>query len=228
LPPPIPPALQCSHNRRSRRRADFLVGYQDQALADRYRELVQRARAKEQSLDSGAHLPFTEAVAKAYFKTLAYKDEYEVARLHADSGFLDRVRKEFGSDAKVRFHLAPPLLPGGVDSRGRPRKREFGAWMIPVFRILAALHRLRATKLDPFARTGDRRLERELVAEFEQTFATLLERLSPGTIADATEIIRLYLDIRGFGPVKEQAAAEIRGKIAARLAAGAEGTRQAA
>jgi indolepyruvate ferredoxin oxidoreductase len=210
------------------RRADFLVGYQDQALADRYRELVQRARAKEQSLDSGAHLPFTEAVAKAYFKTLAYKDEYEVARLHADSGFLDRVRKEFGSDAKVRFHLAPPLLPGGVDSRGRPRKREFGAWMIPVFRILAALHRLRATKLDPFARTGDRRLERELVAEFEQTFATLLERLSPGTIADATEIIRLYLDIRGFGPVKEQAAAEIRGKIAARLAAGAEGTRQAA
>jgi indolepyruvate ferredoxin oxidoreductase len=100
--------------------------------------------------------------------------------------------------------------------------------MIPVFRILAALRRLRATKLDPFARTGDRRLERELVAEFEQTFATLLERLSPGTIAAATDTIRLYLDIRGFGPVKEQAAAEIRGKIAARLAAGAEGTRQAA
>lgn len=210
------------------RRAEFLTGYQNRALADRYLALIQQARDKETSFSSNDNLPFTEAVAKAWFKTLAYKDEYEVARLHVDTGFLDRIKKEFGDKAKVRFHLAPPLLTSGVDSRGRPLKREFGAWMIPVFRILAAMRRLRGTKLDLFGLTADRRLERQLIAEFEQTFATLLRGLSPENVAAATETIQLYLEIRGYGPVKERATAGIRERIAARLAGYAHVTRRAA
>ncbi|MGH8195276.1 MAG: indolepyruvate ferredoxin oxidoreductase family protein, partial [Woeseiaceae bacterium] len=210
------------------RRAEFLTGYQNRALADRYLALVQQAREKETSFSANDNLPFTEAVAKAWFKTLAYKDEYEVARLHVDTGFLDRIKKEFGDKAKVRFHLAPPLLTRGVDSRGRPLKREFGAWMIPAFRILAAMRRLRGTKLDVFGLTADRRLERKLIAEFEQTFGILLQGLSPENVVAATETIQLYLEIRGYGPVKEQAAAGIRERIAARLAGYGDVTRRAA
>jgi len=201
------------------RRARFLSEYQDDALADRYRELVERTRAGEQALHQGGHLPLTAAVARAWFKTLAYKDEYEVARLHVDSGFLDTVRQEYGDKARVRFHLAPPIFNRRVDARGRPRKKEFGAWIIPVFRLLAAMRRLRGTKLDLFGRTAERRMERQLIEDFEATLQTVLRHLDADNLALATEIVELFMEIRGYGPVKQEAVVGVRPRIEQKLAA---------
>ncbi|MEX2123030.1 MAG: indolepyruvate ferredoxin oxidoreductase family protein [Woeseia sp.] len=195
------------------RRADFLQGYQNRALSEKYRNLVNRAREKEQTFRGPPDLPFTTAVARSYFKTLAYKDEYEVARLHVDTGFLESVRREFGDRARLRFHLAPPILNKGVDARGRPRKREFGAWMIPLFRLLSGMRRLRGTRLDLFGLTEERRMERELIRYFEATLDTILQHLDPANIAPATEIIELFMEIRGYGPVKAQAVATVRPQI---------------
>ena len=211
-----------------KRRAEFLRDYQDHALADRYSSLVARSREREQTLRKTPHLPFTKAVAKSYFKTLASKDEYEVARLHVDSGFLDTVRKEFGEDARIRFHLAPPLLSNAVDARGRPRKKEFGAWLIPVFRILAGMRRLRGTRFDIFGLTAERRMERELIVNFETTVDSLLQRLDAYNLAQATEIVELYMEIRGYGPVKAKAVAEVRPQIEKMLRDFLEGRREAA
>jgi len=195
------------------RRADFLLDYQNQALADRYTALVEKSRRAAEEVDANDELAI--AVARSYFKLLSYKDEYEVARLHTQTGFLEKVRRDFGSQAKLRFHLAPPLLNGKKDARGRPRKKEFGAWMIPAFRLLAGLRRLRGSKLDLFGYTAERRMERALIGEFEASVASLLSVLSKENIGDAIAVVRLYMDIRGYGPVKEQAVADVRAKIAA-------------
>jgi indolepyruvate ferredoxin oxidoreductase len=136
-----------------RRRAEFLVDYQDSALSKRFVDLVERVREAETAVGGSGRLPLTEAVARSYFKTLAYKDEYEVARLHTATGFLEKVKRDFGDNARLRFHLAPPLLSRGVDARGRPRKREFGAWMIPAFKVLARFRKLRGTRFDIFGLT---------------------------------------------------------------------------
>jgi indolepyruvate ferredoxin oxidoreductase len=190
-------------------RAGFLVEYQDQALADRYLRLVQRVR------DAGENDLLTAAVARSYFKLLSYKDEYEVARLHTKTGFLDRVRDEYGDKARVRFHLAPPLIARKKDTRGRPYKMEFGSWLILPMRLLARMRRLRGTKLDIFSLTADRRLERELIREFEDLVDQLLPKLTSETLDEAREVIGHYMDIRGYGPVKEQSAIDVRAKIAA-------------
>jgi indolepyruvate ferredoxin oxidoreductase len=210
------------------RRADFLVDYQDQALSDRFSGLVERVHRAENAVNGGGRLALTEAVARSYFKTLACKDEYEVARLHTASGFLERVRKEFGNKAKLRFHLAPPILSRSVDLRGRPRKREFGAWMIPAFRLLAGLRRLRGTPLDLFGLSGERRLERALIDEYERNIEVLLEHLSLHNIDLAVEIVNEYLEIRGYGPVKEEAAENARKQIESKLAGYRQVTSQAA
>jgi indolepyruvate ferredoxin oxidoreductase len=199
------------------RRADFLVDYQNQALSDRYTDLVENVRQAEKAICGGGKLSLSEAVARSYFKTLAYKDEYEVARLHTDTGFLEKVRKDFGDKARLRFHLAPPLLSRSVDSRGRPPKREFGAWMIPAFRLLARLRRLRGTRLDLFGFGAERRLERALIGEFEEHVETLLRHLSLHNIDLAIEIVNEYMEIRGYGPVKEDAAQQARARIASKL-----------
>jgi indolepyruvate ferredoxin oxidoreductase len=196
-----------------RRRADFLVDYQDQALSDRYVALVTRVRDAEDGLDGQEGL--TDAVARSYFKLLSYKDEYEVARLHTQTGFLEKVRRDFGDKAKVRFHLAPPLISREKDARGRPRKKEFGSWMVPMFRVMASLRRLRGTKLDLFGLLPERRMERALLGEFEETVERLLSVLDGQNICKAEAVVRLYMDIRGYGPVKEQAAIDVRGKVAA-------------
>jgi len=197
------------------RRAEFLVGYQNDTLADRYTNLVKRVRAAENSLGKTEDL--SDAVARAYFKFLSYKDEYEVARLHTQSGFLEAVRKDFGKDAKLTFHLAPPLLNAGLDARGRPRKREFGSWMIPAFRLLARLRGLRGTAFDLFGMTAERKMERALIGEFESTIDNLLSKLDPDNLPDAAEIVAIYMDIRGYGPVKEQAVVDVRTRIEMRL-----------
>ena len=210
------------------RRADFLVDYQNQALSDRFTDLVDRIRTAETAACGDGKLPLTDAVARGYFKTLAYKDEYEVARLHTDTGFLEKVRKDFGNNARLRFHLAPPLLSHGVDARGRPRKREFGAWMIPAFRLLARFRKLRGTRFDLFGMTAERRMERALIGEFENNVEILLRHLSLHNIELAIEIVSEYLEIRGYGPVKEVAADKARDRIAAKLSGYVQVTSQAA
>lgn len=199
------------------RRRAFLVDYQDEALARRYLELVNRVREAEAGLGRGDDRPLTDAAMRAWFKTLAYKDEYEVARLHTDTGFLETIRRDFGAQSKLRFHLAPPVLNAGLDARGRPRKREFGAWIIPVFKVLARMRRLRGTRLDPFSYSAERRMERALIGEFERTVDRVLERLDKDNVAEAAGIVGEYLEIRGYGPVKEEAVASVRQRVEDRL-----------
>ncbi|MFN4171840.1 MAG: indolepyruvate ferredoxin oxidoreductase family protein [Pseudorhodobacter sp.] len=189
-------------------RADHLRAYQDDALAARYLALV--ARAPE---------PLRPSVAKGYHKLLAIKDEYEVARLHLET--LDKARAEFDGDLRPEFHLAPPFLPG-KDAQGRPRKRAFGGWMIPAFRLLARMKRLRGTAFDLFGRTAERRMEHGLIAQYEVDMDQLFAGVTPGRMALAREWAELPLTIRGFGPVKEANAARAAARRAEILALWAE------
>ena len=196
-------------------RAKFLADYQDQALADRFLTLVEGVRKAESSIASGSEL--THTTMRAYFKTLAYKDEYEVARLHSQTGFLAALRSDYGDGARLRFHLAPPLLSRQLDSRGRPRKKEFGAWILPLFRLLARMKRLRGTRLDIFGMTAERRMERELIEEFEAHTKEILQGLAGHNLEAGRQVLSEYLEIRGYGPVKALAAADAREQIQIKL-----------
>jgi len=200
------------------RRKDFLADYQNAALSERFSQLVARVRAAESNINADGNTQLTEAVSRAYFKTLAYKDEYEVARLHTRPEFLNKLCGDYGAKSRLRFHLAPPLLSAGTDARGRPRKREFGAWIIPVFRLLAKMRFLRGTKLDVFGRTAERKMERALIDEFENTVNAITDNLSGDNLSVAIDIVSEYLEIRGYGPVKEKAADEARKRIEIRIA----------
>ena len=189
-------------------RRDFLVAYQNNALAEKYAETVEQVRNAEQAIHNGEHL--TRAVAQAWFRLLSYKDEYEVARLHTSPAFLESVRRDFGKGAKLKFHLAPPLLGGKKDARGRPLKREFGAWILPVFNVLARLKGLRGTAFDVFGYTSDRRMERQLIGEFEAMLVDALPNLTAENHAELLGRVQAYLDIRGYGPVKEIAVEAMR------------------
>jgi len=200
------------------RRVAFLEAYQNRAYAARYEAVVARVRSTEAALGTQA---LTEAVARALFKLMAYKDEYEVARLHMASGFLDEVRREFEGDFSVNYHLAPPLLPAGLDARGRPRKRSFGPWIQRPLKILARLKVLRGTPLDPFGYTAERRAERGLIGWYEAQIDHLLGKLDTKRLPDLLAIARAPLDIRGYGPVKETAMRKVQAEVAqltARLA----------
>jgi indolepyruvate ferredoxin oxidoreductase len=191
-------------------RSDFLTAYQSKRLAKRYRKLVDQVR---DAADKGGHgdgLP--RAVAINYAKLLAYKDEYEVARLFTDGKFEQQLRDQFEGDFKFSFNLAPPILGGGKDALGRPKKRAFGAWMLPVFRVLAKLRFLRGTALDIFARSPDRKLERDLIAGYEKDVATVLSLLSPVNVDTAAELLSLPDRIRGYGPVKEKAVKDAKAR----------------
>ncbi len=198
------------------RRAAFLADYQDEAYAERYLRLVGEVRAREEPFASTA---MTEAVARSLFKLMAYKDEYEVARLHTLPSFEESLRSRYDGDFRIVHHLAPPLLASGTDARGRPLKRAFGPWIRMPFKVLARLKRLRGTAFDPFGHTADRRLERELIAWYEAVVATALTKAGPGNIAKLAGILALPMSIRGYGPVKEKAAHEIRAEVERRLAA---------
>jgi indolepyruvate ferredoxin oxidoreductase len=197
------------------------VQYQGKRLAARYRALVERAAAVDPGLG--------EAVAKGYHKLLAYKDEYEVARLHAE--MLDRmVAEKFEGVREVRFHLAPPIL-GRRDAAGRPLKSEFGPWMMRVFRVLARAKGLRGTPLDPFGRSEERRMERRLIAEYEVDLERMIAGLTPATREIVLERAALPLEIRGFGHIKARAAAaaaERRATLMAAFEAGGTPQRHAA
>jgi indolepyruvate ferredoxin oxidoreductase len=139
---------------------------------------------------------------------MAYKDEYEVARLLSDPAFARRIADEFEGDYVVHYHLAPPLLAGRDPATGRPRKRRYGPWMRPAMALLARLKPLRGTVLDPFGYTAERRAERALVDEYERTMREVAQRLAPGNHAAAVAIARVPDDIRGYGHVKERNLAE--------------------
>jgi indolepyruvate ferredoxin oxidoreductase len=202
------------------RRTEFLAGYQDAAYAARYKQRVDRVRAAESRIaGSDGKLPFTEAVARYYFKLLAYKDEYEVARLHSDPSFRRRIESMFEGDYKLNFHLAPPFLNKPDPATGVARKSQFGPWMMTVFRGLARLKRLRGTPFDPFGRSEERRTERRLIAEYEAVVDELLARLDRNNHALAVEIAKIPEHIRGFGHVKRRHLAEAKKREAELLAA---------
>jgi indolepyruvate ferredoxin oxidoreductase len=199
-------------------RASHLTDYQDAALARRYRKLV----------DAVADPRIKEAVAQGYHKVLAYKDEYEVARLHLAT--VAKARAEFDGDFTVSFHLAPPMMTKlGAD--GYPMKREFGARMLTGFRILARLKGLRGTAFDLFGRTAERRMERGLITQYEADMADVLPRLTDATCDAIVALAELPLQIRGFGHVKEanaKKAAARRDELLAVIRAGGADLRRAA
>ena len=189
-------------------RSALLTDYQNAKLAERYRNLVTQVR--NAATDRGFSDELPRAVAINYAKLLAYKDEYEVARLYTDGKFEKQLRDQFDGDFKISFNLAPPIMGGGVDAMGRPKKRAFGAWMLPVFRLLAAMRGIRGTAFDPFAASPDRKLERDLIAGYEKDVATVLGLLSPLTLDTAVELLSLPDRIRGYGPVKDKSVADAK------------------
>jgi indolepyruvate ferredoxin oxidoreductase len=193
-------------------RSAHLTRYQNKRLAKRYRNAVTQVRNAASNGGFGDALP--RAIAINYAKLLAYKDEYEVARLYTDGRFEKQLRDQFEGDFKLSFNLAPPMLAGKPDALGRPGKRAFGAWMMPLFRMLAKLRVLRGTPFDVFAYSPDRRLERDLIAGYEKDVATVLGLLSPVTHDTAVEILSLPDRIRGYGPVKEKAVQDAKARYA--------------
>jgi indolepyruvate ferredoxin oxidoreductase len=190
------------------RRVEFLTGYQSRAYAEDYRQVVDKVRAAEADRVKGS-TALTEAVARYLFKLMAYKDEYEVARLFTDGRFNEALGKTFKGDGKLTFHLAPPIMARVDPVTGVPRKRAFGPWIMPVFKLLASLKRLRGTPLDVFGRTAERRRERQLIADYRRTVDDLLAGLSRENHGLAVEIASLPEHIRGFGHVKQRHLAEV-------------------
>jgi len=181
------------------RRVEFLTAYQNAAYAKRYTDLVERARAAEADISKGDKL--ARAVATYLFKLMAYKDEYEVARLYSDPSFEERLRKTFDGDFSIRYNLAPPLL-AKRDAQGHLTKSEYGAWMKYPLRLLARLRWLRQTAFDPFGHTEERKTERRLLRDYETTIDHCLTALSEGNHDVVLNLALLPEHIRGFGHVK--------------------------
>jgi indolepyruvate ferredoxin oxidoreductase len=192
------------------RRVAFLTGYQDVAYAARYERTVARVREAESAL--GSEL-LTHAVAHSLFKLMAYKDEYEVARLHMETGFLEELDREFEGGFKVRYHMAPPFLTSRKDARGRPRKRSFGPWIQIPFKVLARLKVLRGTPLDLFGYSAERRTERRLIEWYEGLVENMLRDLDGRRLADLVALAKAPLEIRGFGPVKDEALRKVMAEV---------------
>ena len=198
------------------RRTEFLTQYQDAAYARRYAERIARVRAAEAAiLPNSASL--AGAAARSLFKLMAYKDEYEVARLHSETGLLARVAQQFEGDYRLRFHLAPPLFAERDPDTGHLKKRDYGPWMLTAFGLLAKLRRLRGTAFDIFGRTEERRAERRLIAEYEALLDEIASGLSVANHPTAVELAAVPLEIRGFGHIKDGNRARAEAKWAALL-----------
>ncbi|MDI3509440.1 MAG: indolepyruvate ferredoxin oxidoreductase [Betaproteobacteria bacterium] len=182
------------------RRVEFLTGYQNAAYAGQYELFVRKVQQAEAKLGKTA---LTEAVARYLFKVMAYKDEYEVARLHTDPSFQAKVAEQFEGNFELRLHLAPPLFAKKND-KGELIKQQYGPWMLKAMGVLAKLKGLRGTSLDIFGRTEERRMERALIAQYREDIERILASLNADNHALALEIARLPEQIRGFGHVKER------------------------
>ena len=199
-------------------RTRLLTAYQSERYAQRYRDFVAdiRQRVAARPVNNGER--FVREVALTLSRLMAYKDEYEVARLYADPAFTQRLREQFAGDFKLQFHLAPPMLPGS-DAAGRPKKRMFGAWMMTAFRLLAPLCFLRGTAFDPFGYTHERRLERRLIVDYRALVLHVVGRLDESNFAAGLELAGAAAEIAGYGPVKDAAARAYAEKLPGLLAA---------
>jgi indolepyruvate ferredoxin oxidoreductase len=198
------------------KRVDLLTAYQDANYAKQYKSFVEQVRAEEAKLGKSTRL--SEAVARYYYKLMAYKDEYEVARLYSDGAFQQKIAGMFDGDIKLKFHLAPPLL-AKHDSQGRLIKKEYGPWMLKAFGVLAKFKGLRGTALDVFGYTEERKMERALIGEYRQTISSLLPKLTAENLPQAVAIASIPEDIRGYGHVKERHLKAAKQKEATLLAA---------
>ncbi len=186
------------------RRAKFLTNYQNAAYARQYRVLVDRAKAAEATRAPGK-CGFADAVARYLFKLMAYKDEYEVARLYTDGSFEKQVKSEFaGDNLRFEFHLSPPLLARRDKTTGLPRKMSFWPWLLPAFRLLAKMKFLRGTALDPFGYSVERHTERKLIEDYEAMLAEMFANLTPENHHLAVGLAAIPEKIRGFGHVKQR------------------------
>jgi indolepyruvate ferredoxin oxidoreductase len=189
------------------KRVEFLTGYQNAAYAASYASFVDSVRRAESAMAPTAEsakredLPLTQAVARYLFKLMAYKDEYEVARLHTDTAFAQQIAAMFEGEIRLQHHLAPPLL-AKTDEKGELVKQVYGPWMHGAMKLLARLKGLRGGALDIFGRTPERREERALIGEYEDTIRELLKTLNARNLAQAAQIARLPEEIRGYGHVK--------------------------
>jgi indolepyruvate ferredoxin oxidoreductase len=186
-------------------RKTYLTAYQNEAYGKRYTDLVARVRSVEQTAFP-RQTALTEAIAKYYFKLLAIKDEYEVARLHVESGFLESVSQQFEGDYKLVFNLAPPLLAKHDPETGEPKKSEFGSWIVPAFRLLSKVRFLRGTPFDVFGYTTERRAERALIRRYEENVQAALSTLEvtrdSGHHRTAIALASVPEQIRGYGHVR--------------------------
>jgi indolepyruvate ferredoxin oxidoreductase len=186
------------------RRAKFLTNYQNAAYARQYRALVDGARAAEATRAPGK-CGFADATARYLFKLMAYKDEYEVARLYTDGSFEKQVKAEFaGDNLRFEFHLSPPLLARRDKTTGLPRKMSFGPWLLPAFRLLSKMKFLRGTALDPFGYSVERRTERKLIEDYEAMLEEVFANLTPENHHLAVGLAAIPEKIRGFGHVKQR------------------------
>jgi indolepyruvate ferredoxin oxidoreductase len=197
------------------RRVAFLTDYQSARYARRYRMQVDRVRAAESERTPG-ETTLSEAVARYLFKLMAYKDEYEVARLYTGESFQRQIKSAFdGDNLRLEFHLAPPLVARRNPATGEPKKMSFGPWMLGVFRILAKFRVLRGTPLDPFGYTAERRMERKLIADYVTLIGELSQNVTRDNHTLAVALASVPEKIRGFGPVKERHLAAAQADVAA-------------
>ncbi|MGH8597081.1 MAG: indolepyruvate ferredoxin oxidoreductase family protein, partial [Gammaproteobacteria bacterium] len=185
------------------RRVEFLTGYQNAEYAERYRSLIERVKQSEAAKAKGLS-GLAEAVARYYFKLLAYKDEYEVARLYADPVFMAKIEAQFEGNYKLYFHLAPPLFSKRDPVTGELRKSEYGTWVFVAFKLLAKMRGLRGTALDIFGYTPERKMERRLIGEYETAIEEIIGKLAPDNHAVALKIASIPEEIRGYGHIKER------------------------
>ncbi len=208
------------------RRTSFLSEYQNIIYAKRYGDFIAKVRAAEQSKAPGS-TDLSEAVARYAFKLMAYKDEYEVARLYTSGDFQKRVAQQFEGDYKLKFNLAPPLL-AKKNADGQLIKKEYGPWVFTAFKLMAKLRFLRGGAFDIFGRTEERKMERQLIEDYFATIKLLLDKLDAGNVALATEIASIPEHIRGYGHVKEAHLHKAKAREAELLARWENGSTQTA
>jgi indolepyruvate ferredoxin oxidoreductase len=201
-------------------RETHLTVYQSAAYAARYTSFIEDVTGRLQKRGITGADPFLMNVANQMARLMAYKDEYEVARLYSLPAFREGLARQFDGDFKIALNLAPPLLAFRRDAKtGRPKKIEFGPWIFPLLRAMSKMKALRGTFLDPFGYTAERRMERRLIAEYRELILSLAESVTEASMNQATEIAGAAHLVAGYGPVKDEGEKVYRATIAALLAA---------
>ncbi len=193
------------------KRAAYLTEYQNESYAKNYTDMIERVREAEQKIVANSTV-LAESAARYYHKLLAYKDEYEVARLYTDGEFMKNLKSQFQGNYKIAFNMAPPIMERTDPATGRPQKREFGPWMLGALGVLAKFKGLRGTPFDLFGYHKDRKVERELIKEYEETIECVLSNLSKDNLDLCVELLSLPDAIRGYGPVKEENISKTRAR----------------